>query len=215
MPNQDQFARQASSSVVNAAILSMHGALAAATYQPSKQVASVAPSWMSTCKQNARARRTAQHFAEFFDLRGCGRRERRAKLAVDRREVADVRFLDNRIGRDRMLREVARDPRPAGEHREREQAAPEGGALVVGVREQRRAQHEPAVVGGLDDDPDMRGERELCADARLQIAACRTPRHAASPHSSWSGEPPDRLQRDRQRREIRARAKRRCRRSSP
>jgi hypothetical protein len=45
--------------------------------------------------------------------------------------------------------------------------------LVIGVRSERRAQHDRGIVGGLDHDPDVPGKHEFPSDALLQILAAK------------------------------------------
>ena len=67
---------------------------------------------------NAPAARLQQHFAESFDVLDGWRPQRGAQRALHRRQIADGRFLDDRVGGDLLRREVARGPGPAGEHGE-------------------------------------------------------------------------------------------------
>ena len=77
--------------------------------------------------------------------------------------------MNDRVGGDLLRRQVARGPGPAGEHGDAELAAAEGGALEVGVGGERRGEHQTAVAGGLDHDPDVPRERKLAGDSTLQV----------------------------------------------
>ena len=126
--DQDQLSRHC------AVLLSM-----AATNTPSNSVATAWPQCMSTCRRMRPRPARRSILRNLLDLLLRRRSQGRAQGALHRREVADRGLLDHGVGDDLPDREVARDPGPAGEHRDAKQAAAESGAVVIGVRGERRA----------------------------------------------------------------------------